>query len=177
MPRWKNAASLALLLPLLAACAGGETRARILAAEVLRDPGAPQLELTQELRFSRSMREALAHGIPLRLAYHIRGCGSADVLHVIELRYLPLLRRYEMQRVGDNGPARHYARRSALLASLDRIRLPLGAEPPRQCVGSVSMALDLTALPTPLRFPALLRPREWRMIAQASAWPNPPPRA
>lgn len=159
---------------LLASCALGgclgatPDRARILEARVVSDAGRAELELIQDLRFSRSMREALANGIPLRLVYGIDGCG-VDAHQVIELRYLPLLRHYQMQRIGDAQP-RSFARRTALLASLDRIRLPLARDPEPGCDGRVSMALDLTALPTPLRIPAFVQRREWRLISAPSAW-------
>ena len=153
----------------LAGCLGATPdRARILEARVVHDAGRAELELIQDLRFSRSMRDALANGIPLRLIYGIEGCGVGDA-QILELRYLPLLRHYELQRVGDAQP-RSFARRSALLASLDRIRLPLVRDPAAACSGSVAMALDLTTLPTPLRFPALLQREDWRLISAPSAW-------
>lgn len=142
---------------------------------MVSDAGRSELELTQDLRFSRSMRDALSNGIPLRLIYGIEGCG-VGAAQVLELRYLPLLRHYELQRIGDAAP-RSFARRSALLASLDRIRLPLAREPDPGCSGRVSMALDLTTLPTPLRFPALLQRSEWRLISAPSAWARPDDRA
>jgi hypothetical protein len=175
MRRWKSAPS-ALLCLALAGCLG-ETpdRARIVEARVLRDGDTAELELTQDLRFSRTMREALAHGIPLRLVYGIEGCGVRSD-HVLELRYLPLLRHYQLQRDSE-AQARSFARRSALLASLDRIRLPLPAFPQPGCSGTVSMALDLTSLPTPLRFPAFLRRDEWRLVSPPVQWHSPSPRA
>ena len=171
MRRWRNALSLLLALP-LAGCLG-ETpeRARILEARLLRDGELAQLELTQELRFSRTMREALAHGIPLRLNYWVRGCG-VDALHVLQLRYVPLTRHYERQ-FQDEAQARTFARRSALLASLDRLRLALPAPPAPACSGTVTVALDLTSLPTPLRFPAWLRRAEWRLVSPPAPWPTP----
>lgn len=175
MRRWKNASSLVLCLA-LAGCLG-ETpeRARIIDARVVRDAGRPELELTQDLRFSSTMREALAHGIALRLVYGIDGCG-ASAGHALELRYVPLTRHYEVQRVGE-AQSRSFARRSALLASLDRIRLPLGAEPAAGCRGTVWVALDLTSLPTPLRFPAFFEPAEWRLVSPPVSWSSPSSRA
>src|SRR5688500_11336533 len=175
MLRSRSALSL-LLLPLaLAGCLGATPeRARIVAARLVDDAGRPELEVTQELRFSRTMREALAHGIPLRLVYVLQGCG-ADSLQALSLRYVPLTRHYELQREGDT-LARSFARRSALLASLDRVRLPLPSVPPPACRGVITVALDLTTLPTPLRFPAFLRRAEWRLVSPPVAWPDPSPR-
>lgn len=171
MRHWRSALSLLLAVP-LAGCLG-ETpeRARIVAARLVQDGGRAQLELTQELRFSRTMREALAHGIELRLNYWVRGCGS-DSLHVLRLRYVPLTRHYE-RRFQHEAQARTFARRSALLASLDRLRLALPGPPPAECRGSVAVALDLTSLPTPLRFPAWLRRAEWRLVSPPAPWPVP----
>lgn len=160
----------------LAGCLG-ETpeRAQILDARVVRDASRIELELTQDLRFSRSMREALSHGIPLRLVYAVEGCGIST-WQIVELRYVPLTRHYQMQRVGES-QARSFARRSAMLASLDRIRLPLDAEPAADCSGTVTVALDLTTLPTPLRFPAFFERAEWRLISPSVSWPSPSSRA
>jgi hypothetical protein len=173
----RSRSALSLLLPLaLAGCLGATPeRARIVAVRLVQDAGRAELEVTQELRFSRTMREALAHGIPLRLVYVVQGCG-ADALQALSLRYVPLTRHYELQREGDL-QARSFARRSALLASLDRVRLPLREAPPAECRGRISVVLDLTTLPTPLRFPALLRRAEWRLVSPAVAWPDPSPRA
>ena len=175
MPRWKNAASLALL-PLLAGCLGQTPeRARILLAQVTGEGAAAQLEVTQQLRFSPKMRGALEHGIPLRLTYRLSGCGR-ELLTGIELRYSPLNRHFELHRPGET-QARTFVRSGALLASLDRVRLPIGENFAPGCIGEVAVGLDLTSLPTPLRFPAFLRPGDWRMVSPPTAWSTSPPRA
>lgn len=161
-------ASLAGVLLALAGCGLGETpeRAEILEARVLERAGA--IELGQRLVLSPTMLDALENGIPLRLGYRIDGCVSGGVPRgfALELRYRPLARQYELR--GADGELRHFGRRSALLAALDRVRLPLpGAA---DCGGRASVALDLVALPTPLRFPALMRPEEWRLVSPEYAW-------
>jgi hypothetical protein len=156
------------LAVLLAGCVG-ETpdRARIASVDV-RDSGAGMvLEVEQQLRWSPTMLEALANGIPLRLAYRME-CGNWRGAHVIELRYAPLQRAYAVQVAGMD--ARRFGRRSALLAALDRIRLPLPEGVPERCEGAIRVALDLTSLPTPLRFPALLRPEDWRLVSPEAPW-------
>lgn len=174
MRRWKSAAS----LPVLCALAGclGQTpeRARILEARVSGEGASAQLEVTQQLRFSPEMREALEHGIPLRLVYRIDGCG-AESYQAIDLRYSPLSRHFEMHRPGES-QARTFARSAALLASLDRVRLPLASVLPA-CEGRVVVGLDLTSLPTPLRFPAFLQPSDWRMVSPPASWSTSPPAA
>jgi Domain of unknown function (DUF4390) len=175
MRLWKGALSLLLVLP-LAACLG-ETpeRARIVEVELLRGAEGAVLEVTQELRFSRTMREALSNGIPLRLAYRIQVCG-AEESQVLQLSYSPLNRRYEMQRDGAAAP-RTFARRNALLAALDRVQLPLRHVPEAGCRSTLMVALDLTALPTPLRFPAFLQPEQWRLVSPRATWFARSPRA
>jgi hypothetical protein len=164
----KGALSLCLLLS-LAACLG-ETpeRARIIEVRLLRDSGRDVLEITQRLEFSPTMRDALEHGIALRLTYRIDACDYLQA-QVIRLSYSPLHRRYELQREGDASP-RRFVRRSAMLAALDRIRLPLATAAPLACKGNVAVALDLTSLPTPLRFPALLHPDQWRLVSPSTPW-------
>lgn len=175
MPRWKSAASL-VLLPLLAGCLGRTPeRARILEAHVTGEGVARQLEVTQQLRFSAKMREALEHGIPLRLGYRGEACGR-EFYQVIALQYSPLNRHFELHRPGET-QARTFARSGALLAALDRVRLPIGAGFPGGCTGQLTVGLDLTSLPTPLRFPAFLQPGDWRMVSPPATWSTSPPRA
>lgn len=161
----------ALLLPLwLVGCLGTTPeRASITDARLIDAPGGRALEVTQRLRFSRTMQNALASGIPLRLSYRIDACQPSPQGARIELRYVALTRSYEMRIDGEPG-VRQFARRSAMLASLDRVRLPLTGVPPSDCVGQVTVVLDLTALPTPLRLPAFLQPAEWRLVSPPGEW-------
>lgn len=158
------------LAALLAGCLG-ETpeRARIVSAAVLETGAGRVLEVEQQLRFSPQMQSALANGIPLRLVYGL-DCGAWRGGHVIELRHAPLQRAYLMSQVP--AQVRRFGRRSALLAALDRVRLPLPEGLPRDCAGSVRVVLDLTALPTPLRFPALIHPERWRLVSPLATWPG-----
>lgn len=177
MPRWRRPERHpALLLPLfllLAACGLGETpdRARLLQVEPVAAGTA--LEVTQRLRLSRTMLEALDRGIPLRLAYRLHWCQASargEQRIVLELHHLPLSRHYELRTL-PQGTVQRFARRSALLAALDRVRLPLELAAP-DCGGTLAVALDLTALPTPLRFPAFLEPSEWRLVSAPLPWPS-----
>lgn len=161
---------------LLAGCLGDTPeRARIVAVRVQHTVDGASLDVTQELRFSRTMRDALQNGIPLRLAYRVNGCG-ADQVSVLRMRYAPLNRHYELQQEG-SAQVRRFSRRSALFAALDRVRLPLRRTPAEDCAGRVEVALDLTSLPTPLRFPAFLDAAEWRMVSPPVPWPSTSPRA
>lgn len=156
---------------LLGACGLGQTpdRARVLRVEPVAAGTA--LEVTQSLRLSGTMLEALDRGIPLRLAYRVHWCagsGRGEQRIALELHHLPLSRHYELRTLPD-GAVQRFARRSALLAALDRVRLPLELAAP-DCGGALAVALDLTALPTPLRFPAFLKPSEWRLVSAPLAW-------
>lgn len=156
---------------LLSAC-NGTTPERAQLLHVQPAAGGTQLEVTQRLVLSPTMLEALQRGIPLRLAYRIDWCqaaGRGAESAWLELRYLPLGHQYELHAL-PGGEVLRFARLSALLAALDRVRLPLQLSA-ADCGGAVSMALDLTALPTPLRFPALLDPAQWRLVSAPLAWP------
>jgi hypothetical protein len=163
-------ALLLVLLPALAGCLGSTPeRATISEVRVLDLPGGRVLEVTQRLRLSRTMQSALSSGIPLRLAYRIEACGPQPQGARIELRYVALTRSYEMRRSGDP-TVRRFGRRSAMMAALDRVRLPLSGPLDDECSGRLAVALDLTSLPTPLRFPAFLKPGEWRLVSPTVTW-------
>lgn len=171
--RAERVLALAWLCVPLAGCGLGETpdRAEILAVAPVA--GGAVLEVTQQLVLSPTMLEALDRGIPLRLAYRIDWCaasGRGSEGRVLELRHLPLSRHYELRQL-PAGETLRFARRSALLASLDRVRLPLQLAAP-DCGGTLGVALDLTALPTPLRLPAFLEPTQWRLVSPRYAWPS-----
>lgn len=128
------------------------------------------VELSQRLQLSPTMLEALDSGIPLRLAYRLDWCDDRRVSgRSLVLRFSPLSGRYELS--GLEGPDRRFGQRSALLAALDRVRLPLARPAPGDCTLRAEVALDLTALPTPLRFPALLEPGQWRLVSPPKRWP------
>lgn len=171
MPFWRNAA-LVMSLALLAGCAEPlPERATITAARTLPGVDGLQLELTQRIELSQAMRDALDHGIALRLVYRIQACGQRQQ-QALWLRHAPLNRRYELQREGDT-EVRGFARLAALVAALDRVRLPLELPADARCDGRVSVHLDPAALPTPLRFPALLEPEQWRLDSIPKHWAAP----
>lgn len=159
---------IAALLPLAGCLRDTPDRARILAVRMQGTVDGVSLDVTQELRFSQTMRSALQNGIPLRLAYRISGCGIEQGV-VLRMRYAPLNRHYELQQDGA-AQVRRFVRISALVAALDRVRLPLRRVPDAACTGRIEVALDLTSLPTPLRFPAFLDADEWRMVSPPAPW-------
>lgn len=114
-----------------------------------------------DLRFTETQLQALDHGIPLRLAVRLAG-GPADAM--IELRYSPLPRQYELQLPNADG-TRVFASRARLLAALDRIVI----NDVVATRGSARVELVSSALPAPLRLPALID-RDWQLATPAHPW-------
>lgn len=154
-----------LLSMALAGCTGsaGTNPARIDGAEL--HTATSSLDVALSLTFSPTMLAALDHGIPLSLDFRIDPAHGRSQHQWVTLRYLPLLRRYELSAGGS--PAQGFASRLQLLAALDRLRLPVSALRPEG--GSVSFHLDTQALPAPLRLPALFD-RAWRLQSAPTAW-------
>lgn len=112
--------------------------------------------------------------MPLVLRVDLRAQGDGlrrHALRRIELRFLPLARQYAWTDL-DSGAVRTFARRPLLLAALDRVRLPLDpafADLPPGTRLTLSLSLDVDALPAPLRLPALFSPR-WRLAPPEHSW-------
>jgi hypothetical protein len=159
-----------LLAGLLAACTGDS---RIESARVERLP-QPVLDAGLRLSFSTEMLDALDHGVPLTLRFRLRGDltdGRATTSRRIGLRWLPLSRQYQLHDL-DTGATRNFPRRTQLLAALDRVRLALPAEWSalrERGALELSVALEVDALPAPLRLPALLS-RHWRIDPPLHRW-------
>ncbi len=166
--RFRSAAVALALLAAFAGC-GGPTpeRARISRAQPVASVDGAALELVQQLQFSAPMLAALDAGVPLRFVYTIETCGSPQPRVAIDLSYSPLTRRYTL---AGGGEPRRFGRRSALLAALDRVRLPLADSTALGCSGSVQLAFDVAALPAPLRLPALLSPADWQLVSPTVRW-------
>lgn len=161
-----------LFVLLLGACSG-TTPERVMLSRVSWVEGGAggALDIEQRLSLSPTMLEAMANGIVLHLVYRLSGCtdGPAwEALHGFDLSYSPLRRVWVMQ--GSDGSQRSFAHRHQLLAALDRIRLPLAVDVPLNCQGELRVALDLTSLPLPLRFPAFLYPSQWRLVSEPVVW-------
>lgn len=170
--RQRGAAGLLLLL--LAACGADEApRAQIEDVRRLQRGDSLQLEVQQRLQFQPIMLEALANGIGLRLDYELSFCESGErAVRSLWLRYYPLAGEYEMRWEGDT-QGRRFARRGALLAALDRIRIEL-PPPAARCALQLSLELERSALPAPLRFPALIGLQDWRLASQPYLLPAMP---
>jgi hypothetical protein len=164
-----------VLAGLLAAACGGEgapPRADIVRATLVADP-APVLDAQLDLLFSRTMLDALEQGVPLELDLALTGRDAGASLterRTLRLRYLPLARRWQLRDA--NGVERHYARRTQLIASLDRVRVVLPPEwLPLRDDGEFTLTISFATdkLPGPLRLPALLE-RDWRFPTATYAW-------
>jgi hypothetical protein len=162
-----------LLLPwllLLGACHGGGS---IESARIVRTP-EPVLDASLRLRPSTQMLAALDRGVALTLRLRLRTVDAMPALDTsrrIELRYLPLAQQYQLRDL-DSGQMRYFARQPQLLAALDRVRLPLDASWAGLADGTIctlALALDVNALPAPLRLPALLS-SSWRMNPPEHRW-------
>jgi len=144
-------------------------RAEIESVQRVGGARSPALEVQQRLEFSTRMLEALSNGIALRIDYRIEACtGTLHLQRALWLRYFPLAREFEM-RWQDSGSGRRFARRSALLAALDQVRIAL-PESAADCDGEISLRLQATALPAPLRLPALIGLEDWRLAAGPTPW-------
>jgi hypothetical protein len=163
--------ALAGLAMALAACGQPASTLRIDAASLKRD-GEPTLEVDLDLALSPRLIEALDHGVPLTIRFRIDAGGQGTERH-LRLRYLPLVDQYQAYDV-ERGDGRTFARRAQLLAGLDRVRLPLGADwatAPGDLV--LSVALDRSTLPAALRLPALVD-REWQLAGSEHRWTSAP---
>lgn len=156
---------------LLAGCTDAPRHAEIFSARTVSGAQGLELELTQQIELTEAMRDALDHGIALRLLYYIEACDYRRQ-RALWLRHAPLNRQYELQREGDS-EVRGFARLTTLTAALDRIRLPLDLPAGANCAGSVQVRLDLAALPTPLRFPAFFQSAQWQLNSAPYRWAAP----
>lgn len=158
----------------LAGCARAPQHESVVRHATITLDAVPTYEAELDLHFSRAMTGALDRGIPLKLLVHVAAHDrhvAFSETHALQLRYLPLARRYQLRDLG-TGAVRTFARRSQLVASLDRLRLPLApewAQARGELAYSTRVALDKTALPGPLRLPALFLP-EWRTVDASYTW-------
>ncbi len=159
------------LLALPTGCADTPGNARITSASTRPGSDGLELVLTQQIELTQALREALDHGIALRLVYRIDSCGHQRQ-RALWLRHAPLKRQYELWHEGAS-EVRDFARLTGLEAALDQVRLPLDLPAAARCAGQGEVHLDLAALPTPLRFPAFFEPQQWRLRSTAFHWPAP----
>ena len=159
-----------LLALLLTACGAPGGSAEILSAQI-QSGAVPQLDARLALAFTPTMLAALDAGIPLTLVFELSGSGAGRALRErreLELAYSPLAARYRWRDLA-TGTEQSFAHRALLLASLDRVRLPLDAawqSSAASCTLRVDLARD--RLPAPLRLPAWYR-ADWRFASPVAA--------
>jgi hypothetical protein len=161
-----------LTLLLLGACSGSDApRAVIEEIRPLQRGALLQLEVQQRLDFQPNMLDALSNGIGLRLDYRIDYCRPAQrTLRSLWLRYYPLANEFEMRWEGEPH-GRRFARRGALLAALDQVRIEL-PDAAAGCELALRVQLERSALPAPLRFPALIGLQDWRLASAPFRMPE-----
>jgi len=174
MRRSRNIVSAGLLALLLAGCTlldeqtPGELAVR--GARVQATVDGAMLELALDCRLSGPMSDALDRGIPLTLKVELKS-PQAALLRRVELRYFPLSRRYLVRDPDSGRVLRSYAASAALLDGLRALHLPLGRDGSRLTGPdlSVRIGLERSALPGPLRLPALFEPA-WHLRSPEYAW-------
>jgi hypothetical protein len=175
---WRRLVSVVCMLGLLTGCDALRDQApgRLVVndAQVLSTVDGAQLALAIELQLNGPMSDALEHGIPITLHVHLQGnSGTLEIVDQrdVELRYFPLSRRYQL-RDGGTDTERSFAASGYLMDALAALRLPLPKEFSALPAGSrmrVAVQLDHSALPGPLRLPAILEPA-WRLKAPEFVW-------
>jgi hypothetical protein len=139
---------------LLSACSV-EPAMRCTGAERSTLAGRDSLRLQLRVEWPAAVMEALDASIPLRFVVQLeRRTGIADQ-HDIELRFDPLLERYELQ----HGEQRQsYRLRAEMLeAFANTLQFAEASE-----ITRLRLWLDRTALPAPMRMPTLMDHR-WRL--------------
>ncbi len=178
MPLWKRACSTLVFCGALLGCqAGVDSAAGVLgidSARVSQASDGSVLEAAVDFRPSEAMREALDHGIPLTLSLQLDAEADGVTLRharLLELRYFPLSRRYQLR--DDAGVGVHsFAASGYLLDALGALRLPLPGEFSNLPDGSrltLKVTLDRGALPGALRLPAMLQ-SVWRVADAEYTW-------
>lgn len=175
MRSWKSLASAAALALLLTGCAlvyeqaPGELVVR--GARFVPAVEGTILELALDCRLSGPMSDALDRGIPLTFKVEVQ-VDASPILRRLELRYFPLSRRYLLRDPDSGRVLRSYAASAALLDGMRGLQLPLGTDSARLTgrQASVRVGLERSALPGPLRLPALFEPA-WHLRSAEYAWP------
>lgn len=173
---WKRPVELALVFAALGLAAGcGALREQTPGQLAVRDARiAPAVDgnllvLDVDCRLSGPMRDALDHGIPITLRVTVRGKGekadgaAAYAVRLIELRYFPLSRRYQLRELDGSG-VRSFTAPAALIDALAGLRLELPDDfddLPQDSDYRVDVTIDRSALPGALRLPAAIEPAWW----------------
>ena len=178
MRMWKRISTSVCAMLALAGCevlrdqASGTLEVR--EARVIVAADGAELDMDLDCRLNGPMSDALEHGIPITLQIELHARSAQLRLsdrRAIELRYFPLSRRYQLRDLRSDSVS-SFSAFGSLIDALATLRLPLPATFVQLPVGTelrVAVGLDHSALPGPLRLPAILEPA-WRLVAPEYAW-------
>jgi hypothetical protein len=127
------------------------------------------LDMSISLQLNQTLLDALDHGIPLKFEFVVSFDDGGNDTRTVQLSYLPMAKHYELR--SDFFAPRTFSSRLQLLAALDLIRLPMSR--PDSSRGRVSMHLDTTLLPAPMRLSAFFD-SDWRLSSASTAWTQTP---
>jgi len=182
--RARSLAAFAFVASSLVLCSAGARAAAFTvvdAAARLQD-GHYVLDATLKYAFSDAVLEALGHGVPLVVELHVElrresawlwEPDVADLRVRSQIRYSPLSATYQTTNL-DTGLQRTFATRDAAIGAIGEVRqLPVVAvsalEPGQPYLLSLRAALDIEALPLPLRPRAYLS-QDWNLSSEWSRW-------
>lgn len=120
----------------------------------------------QEISLSREAREALRHGVPLRIRVDLtmRADGqwrpAEENTFIYEIRYLPLSDHYQLTGPRSDSGVTTYPRLRHVLAELGdvELNLPIANATPGEYEVRMRSRLDRSAMPAPMQLPTLLSP-------------------
>lgn len=120
----------------------------------------------QEISLSREAREALRHGVPLRIRVDLRMRGDGqwrpaeESTFIFEVRYLPLSDHYQLAGPRSDSSVKTFPRLRHVLAELGdvELNLPDANATPGQFEVRMRSRLDRSAMPAPMQLPTLLSP-------------------
>lgn len=173
-----------LLLPLFTALAawGADYGFVIERAELIPQGESYILNADVDYQFSEPAIDALEHGVPLTLKVRFKVLRHRDywldetILSETRrflIRYHPLAKSFQISHEASGIP-QSFASFSAMLDALGEIRgwrtLPVGSlEPGKEYWASLSVSLDIEALPLPLRPVAYVSP-SWYLSSPSFRW-------
>ncbi len=157
---------------------------RILRAELKPDPSGSVLRLDADIdyRFSESAIDALRNGVSLTLVWHMKikqergwwwAAAILDEKHSFRVRYHALSKLYQIVEENNETP-RNFVSLNALLEAMGSPRgLPVALALPlvkgERYRASLSVGLDIEALPLPLRPVAYVTPA-WYLESPVYKW-------
>ena len=176
--QWRHTVVLIAML-LLSACEEQDLGYGLSIDEVSVRQGYQSLHigLRQQLVLSEQAREALQHGVPLNIALNLDLRSNSDMVVMrredrrYEIRYLPLIDRYQLRNV-TSGDLQTFSRLRHLLSALGEldVQMQTGALPHGEYELRTRLLLDEGSLPTPMQLPAWFS-SQWKHDSGWSVWP------